>query len=167
MSESIPQGAVPLPATEFPYRAAVIASIQRNVDHWNEQAALHYKTACDNWLLNNTQRRDLGLALTEQPISPLAQELRAVEDERGTVWVWTASGDPLGAPCPKLPPLPEKPPEGNIAIGVHIHGAFYQCPREDTMPPGSTVVVPPAAGPEPGTYRKHVTPFGALWERIS
>ncbi len=158
-------GATPLPPGEV--GAALVAGIQRQVGHFNEQAALHYKTACDNWLLNNSQRRDMGLPLTPKPVQPARYEVRVVEDQDGVLWMWSESVGLIGEPCPDLPPLPEVPPEGRVRIGQHVYGAFYQCLREDTMPAGATVVVPPSDGPEPGTYRKHVTPFGALWEKIS
>lgn len=164
---SVPQGAIPLPLTEVAYQAAVLAGIQQSVEHHNAQAELNYKLACDNWLVNNQQRRDLDLPLTPKPVQPASHVVRNIDGQDGTIWVWTESGELLGDPCPDLPPLPEAPPEGQVRIGQHVHGSFYQCLGADTMPAGATVVVPPADAPEPGTYRKHVTPFGALWEKVN
>jgi hypothetical protein len=166
---SIPSNAIPLPLSQHfnEYRANTVAAIRDHTEFRNGETVRAYQNLVDSWLATNARNRELGLALTPKPVAPSLRVVRIETDAEQTIWVWFEAGTPAGPPCPDLPPLPERPPDGTAHVGEYLGGVFYRCPADDTMLAGSTVTVPPANGAEPGQYRKVVNPWGALYEKVA
>lgn len=164
----VPSGACPLYATNVPYQAAFLVGFQELVDDYNQKQELLYRYDCENWLARNTRNRDLGLPIDPKPAMRYKEVLRTFNGPDGTVWFWTEPTTPVGEPCPDLPPSQAANPPGTPMIGNLVPGTteYFQCLRGDTMPDYAVVNVPPAQGPEAGSYLKVPNPFGAVYKKI-
>lgn len=150
MNQQVPLSEVPTGAILLPpgiavptFQADWIAGVERQLDDYNSKASTGYAAQCSNWAINAARCQSLGVPLPPKPEPANTLVLNvSVEQEDGSVYVWQTTGDPVGAPCPDLPPLPVPPPAGTPDIGPYTGVPnYYACGSDDTVSVGSTVTV--------------------------
>ena len=164
---NVPDTAVPLPPSGGGFlaqQADQIRGILTEVARENENTTSVYGAACLNWTMANLRNRDLGLSLTAKPVPPLAQVVKTSSlDPDGVVWVWIAPGDPLGAPCPDLPPVPVAPGPNHVHVGRRIYANWFSTGLDDTYDPQGPPVTTTSDDGVAGIFHKYPAPVGNGW----
>jgi hypothetical protein len=163
----VPRGAVPIgPFASAPgidgmvVQAAVIGSIQTQMNHGDDLAAQAFAGACSDWTFNAQRDQTIGIAIPAKPTPYTHQVVHTLQlDKNSPVWVWATDG--AVDTCPDLPPAPTPASGLVVHVGVNLYGNWYQSAADDNSPDGYVAVNPP--GLPSGSYLKVRSPFGGWY----
>ncbi|HXS98759.1 MAG TPA: hypothetical protein VN736_29385 [Candidatus Limnocylindrales bacterium] len=164
---SIPTNAIAVPNGGIvpDYQQNWIDALDRMANLNNTKSAIGYQGQVQIWTENATHCRELGTALPAKPVPSLAKVLNvSASDDAGTKYVWYTDGDPVGPPCPDLPPLPQVIPN-HLSVGPNRGGAFYLCNSDDTMPVGFNAEV--TDGEFPGVPAGKYSKVGSMMPNVN
>jgi len=133
----------------------IVNSTRAQADHLNAEALKRFQGAAADWKANATIERAAGRPLPPKPEPPITFHVEAGPDG----WPkWIEGPDRVAPPVPDLDPLQAQA----SGIGVRIGNTnFYQCLPGDSTPDGIVVTF------QGGQFRKIVTPWGGIWEKIA